>query len=52
MDRKELFEEIQQMEVQIGALQEKLGELKRDLTEVIEENSILKIQNDYFRRQL
>ncbi|GER67662.1 initiation-control protein YabA [Weizmannia acidilactici] len=52
MDRKEIFEAIQQMEVQIGTLHEKLGELKQYLTEVIEENNVLKIQNEYFRRQL
>ncbi|WP_018663627.1 DNA replication initiation control protein YabA [Heyndrickxia acidiproducens] len=52
MDRKELFDSINQMEAQIGTLQERLGELKHYLIEVIEENNTLKIQNNYMQRRL
>ncbi|MBE6183201.1 DNA replication initiation control protein YabA [Bacillus ginsengihumi] len=52
MDRKELFESVNNMEEQIGNLHHKLGELKQYLTEVIEENNALRIENDYLRRRL
>lgn len=45
-----IFEQVSQMETQIGELYEKLGTLKNDLSKLIEENHRLTIENEHLRK--
>lgn len=51
-DRKDFFDSVSNMEMQIGELYQQLGELKQYLVELIEDNHALKSENDQLRRNL
>lgn len=51
-DKKEFFDSVSNMEMQIGQLYQQLGELKQYLVQLIEENHALKTENDQLRRHL
>lgn len=49
-NKLQIFEQVTQMETQIGELYEQLGTLKNDLSELLEENHRLTIENDNLRK--
>lgn len=52
MNRKEVFEQVSDMEEQIGQLYQQLGDLKTHLSELLEENHRLAHENHHLRQRL
>lgn len=52
MNKREIFDQVTHMETQIGALYEQLGDLKAKLTDLIEENHRLSVENEHLRKYL
>ncbi|HZG73895.1 MAG TPA: DNA replication initiation control protein YabA [Chondromyces sp.] len=52
VDKKEFFDSVSYMELQIGQLYQQLGDLKQQLAEILEENNSLKLENENLRRRL
>ncbi|KAB7704325.1 DNA replication initiation control protein YabA [Bacillus aerolatus] len=52
MDKKEFFDSVIDMELQIGQLYKRLGDLKNSLAEMLEENHSLRLENEHLRRRL
>ncbi|UOQ49539.1 DNA replication initiation control protein YabA [Gracilibacillus caseinilyticus] len=52
MKKKELFEQVSDMEEQIGQLYQQLGDLKQQLGEILEENHRLEMENHHLRQRL
>lgn len=52
MNKREIFDQVTHMETQIGALYEQLGDLKLKLTDLIEENHRLAVENEHLRQFL
>lgn len=52
MNKREVFEQVSDMEKRIGELYEQLGDLKNHLGELLEENHRLSIENHHLRNRL
>ncbi|ENH96111.1 DNA replication initiation control protein YabA [Gracilibacillus halophilus YIM-C55.5] len=52
MTKKELFEQVSDMEEQIGQLYQQLGDLKTQLSAILEENNRLEMENHHLRHRL
>ncbi|MCZ8517529.1 DNA replication initiation control protein YabA [Paenibacillus filicis] len=52
MDKRDIFVQIEQMEEQMGALYADLGQIKRQIVELLEENKRLSIENGQLRKLL
>ena len=51
MGKREIFDQVSDMEKQIGELYEQLGDLKRKLSSLLEENHRLDIENHHLRNR-
>lgn len=49
MDKRQIFDQVSNMESQIGELYEQLGDLKNKLSELLEENHRLSLENKNLR---
>lgn len=49
MDKRQIFNQVSNMESQIGELYEQLGDLKNKLSELLEENHRLSLENQNLR---
>ncbi|WP_093217402.1 DNA replication initiation control protein YabA [Sediminibacillus albus] len=52
MNKKEVFEQVTDMEEKIGQLYQQLGDLKNHLGELLEENHRLTVENHHLRNRL
>lgn len=52
VNKRQIFDLVSHMETQIGELYEQLGNLKKDLSEIIEENHRLTVENKHLRTYL
>lgn len=52
MDKRQIFDQVSDMEKQIGELYEQLGDLKGQLSELLEENHRLSLENHHLRNRL
>ncbi|GAA5417904.1 initiation-control protein YabA [Paraliobacillus ryukyuensis] len=52
MNKKEVFEQVSDMEEQIGQLYQQLGDLKNHMSELLEENHRLSLENHHLRNRL
>ncbi|WP_371069824.1 DNA replication initiation control protein YabA [Sediminibacillus sp. JSM 1682029] len=52
MNKKEVFEQVTDMEEKIGQLYQQLGDLKNYLAELLEENHRLAVENHHLRNRL
>lgn len=52
MEKREIFDALSNMELQLGNLYSQLGEMKQHVAEILEENNMLKIENEHLRKRL
>ncbi|GAA0439213.1 DNA replication initiation control protein YabA [Lentibacillus halophilus] len=52
MFKREIFDQVSDMETQIGQLYEQLGDLKGKLSDLLEEKHRLEMENHYLRSRL
>ncbi|MCS7463223.1 DNA replication initiation control protein YabA [Paenibacillus doosanensis] len=52
MDKRDIFVQIEQMEEQMGAIYSELGQMKKQIIELLEENNRLSIENQQLRKLL
>ncbi|HLR68822.1 DNA replication initiation control protein YabA [Virgibacillus alimentarius] len=52
MNKRQIFDQVSDMEKQIGELYEQLGDLKGKLAEMLEENHRLAMENHHLRNRL
>ncbi|MGM8365505.1 DNA replication initiation control protein YabA [Virgibacillus sp. W0181] len=52
MSKREIFDQVSDMETQIGELYEQLGDLKGKLSDLLEENHRLSMENIHLRNHL
>lgn len=52
MKKREIFDQVSDMEKQIGELYEQLGDLKGRLSDLLEENHRLSMENHHLRNRL
>ncbi|GGA70779.1 DNA replication initiation control protein YabA [Ornithinibacillus halotolerans] len=52
MQKRQIFDQVSDMEKQIGELYERLGDLKGKLSDLLEENHRLEMENHHLRNRL
>jgi len=52
MSKRQIFDQVSDMEKQIGELYEQLGDLKEQLSKLLEENHRLALENYHIRKRL